>query len=109
MRIATFNVNGIRASVRRGFTDWLLARECDLVALQEVSSPADLVPAEASTGDPSAYHPGDPAGRQVGAPPSRPPPERVTCCAIDPPAACATGQPRRAAARPDAPDPACRR
>ena len=45
MRVATVNVNGIRAATRRGFADWLATRDCDLVALQEVRSPADLVPA----------------------------------------------------------------
>jgi exodeoxyribonuclease III len=63
VRIATVNVNGIRASVRRGFVDWLTQRDCDLVALQEVRSPADLVPIEASTGYHFAYHPGNRAGR----------------------------------------------
>ncbi|MGC3993955.1 MAG: exodeoxyribonuclease III [Propionicimonas sp.] len=63
MRIATVNVNGIRAAVRRGFADWLVERAPDLVALQEVRSPADLVPLEASTGYHFAYHPGDRAGR----------------------------------------------
>ena len=77
MRIATFNVNGIRASVRRGFTDWLLERECDLVALQEVRSPADLVPVEASTGYHFAYHPGDRAGRNGVALLCRTPPVAV--------------------------------
>ncbi|PKQ32984.1 MAG: exodeoxyribonuclease III [Actinobacteria bacterium HGW-Actinobacteria-2] len=63
MRIATVNVNGIRAAVRRGFVDWLTERDCDLIALQEVRSPADLVPIEASTGYHFAYHPGNRAGR----------------------------------------------
>ncbi len=63
MRIATVNVNGIRASVRRGFIDWLAEREPDLIALQEVRAPAELVPIEASTGYHFAYHPGNRAGR----------------------------------------------
>nr|WP_300146399.1 exodeoxyribonuclease III [Propionicimonas sp.] len=77
MRVATVNVNGIRASVRRGFADWLTARECDLVALQEVRSPADLVPLEASTGYHFAYHPGDRAGRNGVALLCRTPPSSV--------------------------------
>lgn len=36
LRIATANVNGIRATHRRGFGDWLAGRDCDVVALQEV-------------------------------------------------------------------------
>ncbi len=77
MRIATVNVNGIRASVRRGFADWLVERDCDLVALQEVRSPAELVPLEASTGYHFAYHPGDRAGRNGVALLCRTPPEAV--------------------------------
>ncbi len=63
MRVATVNVNGIRAAVRRGFADWLAGRDCDLVALQEVRSPADLVPVEATSGYHFSLHPGDRAGR----------------------------------------------
>jgi exodeoxyribonuclease-3 len=77
MRIATVNVNGVRASVRRGFADWLVERDCDLVALQEVRSPAELVPLEASTGYHFAYHPGDRAGRNGVALLCRTPPEAV--------------------------------
>jgi exodeoxyribonuclease III len=77
MRIATVNVNGIRASVRRGFVDWLTEREPDLVALQEVRAPADLVPIEASTGYHFAYHPGARAGRNGVALLSRTPPVAV--------------------------------
>ena len=53
LRIATHNVNGIRSAVRRGFGDWLAARDCDVVALQEVRCPAELIPTEAVAG----YHP----------------------------------------------------
>jgi exodeoxyribonuclease III len=63
MRVATVNVNGIRAATRRGFADWLAGRGCDLVALQEVRSPAELVPAEALAGYHFTYHAGDRAGR----------------------------------------------
>ncbi|GAB3555755.1 exodeoxyribonuclease III [Spelaeicoccus albus] len=47
LRIATANVNGIRAAHRRGFGDWLAARDCDVVALQEVRAQADKLPAGA--------------------------------------------------------------
>lgn len=40
MKIVTYNVNGIRAAVRKGFVGWLKAIDADLVALQEVK--ADL-------------------------------------------------------------------
>ena len=44
LRIATFNVNGIRATQRRGFEGWLAGRRCDVVALQEVRCPVALLP-----------------------------------------------------------------
>ncbi len=77
MRVATLNVNGIRASVRRGFADWLAAREPDLVALQEVRANAGQVPPEAVAGYHYAYHPGDRAGRNGVALLSRTPPLAV--------------------------------
>ncbi len=36
LRVATVNVNGIRAAFRRGMGDWLQARDVDILALQEV-------------------------------------------------------------------------
>ncbi|NHN56155.1 exodeoxyribonuclease III [Calidifontibacter sp. DB0510] len=45
MLVATFNVNGIRASEKRGFFGWLAHRNPDVVALQEVRATAELVPA----------------------------------------------------------------
>ncbi len=36
LRIASWNVNGIRACARNGFFDWLKAAEADVVLLQEV-------------------------------------------------------------------------
>lgn len=47
LRIATANINGIRATQRRGFDDWLTGRGCDVVALQEVRAQADRIPAGA--------------------------------------------------------------
>ena len=52
LRIATFNVNGIRAAHRRGFAPWLESRACDVVALQEVRCPPDALP-DSAFGD---YH-----------------------------------------------------
>lgn len=39
VRIATVNVNGIRAAYRRGMAEWLEPREVDLLCLQEVRAP----------------------------------------------------------------------
>jgi exodeoxyribonuclease-3 len=43
LRIATINVNGVRASFRKGMGQWLDAREVDILAMQEVrASTEDL-------------------------------------------------------------------
>jgi exodeoxyribonuclease-3 len=39
MRLATINVNGVRAAWRKGMADWLTAADCDIVTLQEVRAP----------------------------------------------------------------------
>ncbi|WP_420098220.1 exodeoxyribonuclease III [Corynebacterium sp.] len=52
LRIATANVNGIRATHRRGFGDWLATRCCDVIALQETRAQADKLP-DGAFGD---YH-----------------------------------------------------
>lgn len=44
LRLASANVNGIRAAHRRGFADWLHDRAPDVVALQEVRCAPELVP-----------------------------------------------------------------
>ena len=63
LRIATFNVNGIRAAHRRGFDTWLRERGCDVIALQEVRCPVGQLP-EGAFGDCHAvYDPGVLAGR----------------------------------------------
>ncbi|WP_100365866.1 exodeoxyribonuclease III [Diaminobutyricimonas aerilata] len=36
LRIATVNVNGVRAAFRKGMGDWLAGRDIDILALQEV-------------------------------------------------------------------------
>ena len=44
LRIATINVNGVRAAYRKGMGDWLDARGVDVLALQEVrAETSDLV------------------------------------------------------------------
>ncbi|WP_432559858.1 exodeoxyribonuclease III [Granulicoccus sp. GXG6511] len=63
MRVATFNVNGIRAAHRRGFRGWLDRSDLDVVALQEMRCPPEEVPAEAVDGYHLAYDPGGIAGR----------------------------------------------
>lgn len=63
LRVATFNVNGIRAAVRRGFSGWLAKRDPDVVLLQEVRASPDDIPAGAFDGYHLAYHEGDQRGR----------------------------------------------
>ncbi len=61
IRVATFNANGIRAALRRGFGEWLAARGCDVVAVQELRCrPADLPHIE---GYHVTYEPGALPGR----------------------------------------------
>lgn len=43
MRLATVNVNGIRAAYRKGMGEWLAERGADFVCLQEVRAPDDIV------------------------------------------------------------------
>ena len=44
MRIATMNVNGIRAAVRKGLLDWLAEQDLDAIAFQEVRAQPNDVP-----------------------------------------------------------------
>jgi exodeoxyribonuclease-3 len=63
LRVAAFNVNGIRAAVRRGFDSWLAGSDVDVLCLQEVRAPLDQIPVEALAGYHVAYHEGDQPGR----------------------------------------------
>ena len=38
MKIISYNVNGIRAAIRKGFLDWLVAVSPDIVCLQEIKA-----------------------------------------------------------------------
>ena len=35
MRIISYNVNGIRAAIKKGFDEWLLSDPADIICLQE--------------------------------------------------------------------------
>lgn len=43
LRIASVNVNGLRAAYKKGMAEWLESREVDLLCLQEVRAPDDVV------------------------------------------------------------------
>ncbi len=38
MRIITYNVNGIRAAIKKGFMDWLASDPADILCLQEIKA-----------------------------------------------------------------------
>lgn len=43
MKIISYNVNGIRAAMRKGFTDWLQQTKPDIICLQEIKAMKDQV------------------------------------------------------------------
>ena len=63
MRVVTFNVNGIRAAQRRGFESWLVERDPDVVALQEVRCRPEQLPSGVFGSHHLTYEPGQLAGR----------------------------------------------
>lgn len=76
MRVATLNVNGIRAAGRRGLGRWLEDRNPDLLLLQEVRASADQL-AAAVPGWSTALDAGGRAGRNGVAVLTRTPPLAV--------------------------------
>lgn len=44
MKIITYNVNGIRSAVSKGFTGWLESSQADVVCLQETKAQPDQIP-----------------------------------------------------------------
>ena len=77
LRIASANVNGIRAAHRRGFGDWLATRGCDVIALQEVRAQASKLPDGAFGEYHVALETGTLPGRNGVAVLTRRPPEAV--------------------------------
>ncbi len=51
MRVATMNVNGLRAAAKKGALEYLAAQDLDLIALQEVRTQPDQLPTL-----PAGYH-----------------------------------------------------
>lgn len=54
MKIITYNVNGLRAAVGKGFADWLIQTGSDVVCLQETKLQPDQYPFELF--DSAGYH-----------------------------------------------------
>ncbi|MEO8112693.1 MAG: exodeoxyribonuclease III [Ginsengibacter sp.] len=46
MRIITYNVNGIRAAIKRGFIDWLKTDPADIICMQEIKANRDDIDIE---------------------------------------------------------------
>lgn len=46
MRIISYNLNGIRAALRKGFLEWLKAAQADVVCIQETKAQKSQVPVE---------------------------------------------------------------
>lgn len=44
MKIITYNVNGLRAALRKGWLDWVKATAPDVICLQEIKATPDQVP-----------------------------------------------------------------
>jgi len=49
MRIISYNVNGIRAAMTKGFTEWLTQANPDVICLQEIKATVDQIDTEAIT------------------------------------------------------------
>ena len=58
MKIISYNVNGIRAAISKGFLDWLLSADPDVICLQEIKATEDQIPTEAisAAGYPFQYY-----------------------------------------------------
>jgi exodeoxyribonuclease III len=58
MRIISYNVNGIRAAITKGFLDWLQQANPDVICLQEIKANEDQIPTNeiTSAGYPYQYY-----------------------------------------------------
>jgi exodeoxyribonuclease-3 len=54
MKIISWNVNGLRANVKKGGFDWLMAQNADIFCMQEIKAEADQLPPEVRA--PKGYH-----------------------------------------------------
>lgn len=54
LRIITANLNGIRSAAKKGFFEWMLAQDADVVCLQEIK--AQEVDLQADIFKPAGYH-----------------------------------------------------
>ena len=54
MRVVSWNVNGIRACVKKGFADFLARAQADIIGVQEVRALYEEIPDEAQA--PAGWH-----------------------------------------------------
>ena len=54
LRIVSWNVNGLRACIKKGFLDFLNASAADVVGIQELRALPDQLPPEAQA--PAGWH-----------------------------------------------------
>ena len=47
MKILSYNVNGIRAALKKGFADWLKATDADVICIQETKALEEQVDTQA--------------------------------------------------------------
>lgn len=47
MRIITYNLNGIRAAMNKGFADWAKSSKADIICVQEIKAKEDQIDTEA--------------------------------------------------------------
>ena len=44
MKVVTYNLNGIRAAVGKGFYDWIVQADADVICVQETKAQPDQIP-----------------------------------------------------------------
>lgn len=58
MKIISYNVNGIRAAIKKGFIDWIQEENADVICLQEIKATEAQIPTEelSAAGYPYQYY-----------------------------------------------------
>ena len=54
MRIISYNVNGIRAAIKKGFVEWIQTNPADIICLQETKANQEDIDIEAF--EKAGYH-----------------------------------------------------
>ena len=44
MKVITYNVNGLRSVIQKGFVNWLKATNADVICLQETKAQKEQIP-----------------------------------------------------------------